>query len=158
MQTLNETSHRGIFLLIMHRTKLKHKHIHASPAYLEARSLERNEPRRVGGTDTRATVLDGLVRDGELGKVVADHLGLDFDLRELLAVVDTDHRPDHLGDDDHVAQVRLDDGRLLVRRRRLLGRTQTLNKTHRLGHVLAARVATASTGGEQLEELKRRKK
>lgn len=33
---------------------------------------------RVGGTNTRATVLNGLVRDGEFGEVVASHLRLDF--------------------------------------------------------------------------------
>lgn len=33
---------------------------------------------RVGGTDTRTTVLDGLVRDGEFGKIVASHLRLDL--------------------------------------------------------------------------------
>lgn len=33
-------------------------------------------------TNTGTTVLDGLVRDGELGEVVADHLGLDLDAVE----------------------------------------------------------------------------
>lgn len=37
------------------------------------------EIRTVSSTDTRATVLDGPVRNGELAKVVADHLGLDLD-------------------------------------------------------------------------------
>ena len=36
------------------------------------------QSRGVGGTDTRTTVLDGLVRARELGEVVADHLGLDL--------------------------------------------------------------------------------
>ena len=31
----------------------------------------------MGGSDTGATVLDGLVGDGELAEVVADHLGLE---------------------------------------------------------------------------------
>jgi len=34
----------------------------------------------VGGTDTRTTVLDGLVGQGELAQVVTDHLGLDLHL------------------------------------------------------------------------------
>lgn len=44
------------------------------------------QSRRVGGTDTGATVLDGLVRDGELGEVVADHLGLDLNRVEDLYI------------------------------------------------------------------------
>ncbi len=38
--------------------------------------LERDEAGRVGGTDTGAAVLHRLVRDRELAKVVANHLGL----------------------------------------------------------------------------------
>jgi hypothetical protein len=38
--------------------------------------LEGDESGRVGGTDTRATVLDRLVGDGELAQVVSDHLRL----------------------------------------------------------------------------------
>lgn len=37
-----------------------------------------HEARRVGGTDTRATVADGLVGDGEFAEVEANHLGLDL--------------------------------------------------------------------------------
>lgn len=33
----------------------------------------------VRGTDTGTTMLDGAVRDGELGEVVTDHLRLDLD-------------------------------------------------------------------------------
>ncbi len=44
--------------------------------YTVACLLERDEAGRVGGTDTRATVLDGLVGDRELSEVVANHLGL----------------------------------------------------------------------------------
>ena len=46
------------------------------------RLLQGDEARAVGGTDTGATVLDGLVADGELGEVVADHLGLASELKE----------------------------------------------------------------------------
>jgi hypothetical protein len=45
---------------------------------------------------------------------VADHLGLDFDLVELLSGVDTDDAADHLGDDNHVTEVGLDEVGLLV--------------------------------------------
>ena len=104
----------------------------------------------VRGTDTGTTVLDGAVRDGELGEVVTDHLRLDLDRVEdlggmisreqhsryvesaHLAVVDADDGADHLWDDDHVAQVGLDDGRLLVRGRLLLGLAQLLDEPERL--------------------------
>lgn len=46
--------------------------------------LERNKSRRVGSTNTWATVLDWLIRDGELAQVVTDHFRLDFDLVEFL--------------------------------------------------------------------------
>ena len=50
----------------------RHIHTDASPSL-----LQRDEAGGVGGTDTRTTVLDGLVRDGELTEVSADHLGLE---------------------------------------------------------------------------------
>jgi hypothetical protein len=68
-------------------------------------SLEGNEPRGVGGTDTRPTVLDRLVRDGELCEVVANHLRFDLNLVEGLAIVDTDDATNHLRHNDHVAEV-----------------------------------------------------
>ena len=77
--------------------------------------LERDELGRRGRTDTGAAVPHGLVRDRELAEVVADHVGLDLDGGEDLAVVHADDRPDHLRHDEHVAQVRLDDVGLIVR-------------------------------------------
>ena len=65
--------------------------------------LERNETRRVGGTDTRSSVLyrcakldvsmvisiasNGInvLRDGEFSQVVSDHFWLNFNLVELLS-------------------------------------------------------------------------
>ena len=38
--------------------------------------VKRDETRRVGGADTRPAVEGGLVGDGELAKVVANHLRL----------------------------------------------------------------------------------
>lgn len=46
------------------------------------RLLERDETRRVGSSDTGATVLDRLVWDGELSEVVSDHLRLDLSLNK----------------------------------------------------------------------------
>lgn len=63
---------------------------------------------------------------------MANHLGLDFHLVELLAGVDSDDASDHLGDDDHVAEVRLDEVGLLVRLGLLLGLAQLLDQAHGL--------------------------
>jgi hypothetical protein len=76
-------------------------------------------------------MLDRLVRDAELAQIMAHHLWLDFHLVELLAAVDTDNRPNHLGHNDHVTQVRLDQVGLLVGLRLLLGLAQLLDQTHR---------------------------
>ena len=50
-------------------------------------------------------MLDRLVRDGELCEVVANHLRLDLNLVECLAVVDTNDASNHLRDNDHVAEM-----------------------------------------------------
>lgn len=44
--------------------------------------LERDEPRGVGGADAGLAVLDGLVGDGVLRQVAADHVRLDLDLQQ----------------------------------------------------------------------------
>ncbi len=51
-------------------------------------------------TNTRATVLDRLVRDREFPKVVADHLWLDFDRIEDLEGATIQHRCLTLGPTD----------------------------------------------------------
>lgn len=86
-------------------------------------------------------MLDGPVRARELGEVVARHLRLDLDRVEDLAVVDADDAADHLRDDDHVAQVGLDNGGLLVGRGLLLGRAQLLDEAHGLALEAAAEPA-----------------
>ena len=69
------------------------------------RLLERNETRRVGGTNTGTTVTDGLVGDGELTKIVSDHLRLDFDGVEGHTVVNTNHAANHLRDNDGITKM-----------------------------------------------------
>jgi hypothetical protein len=75
----------------------------------------------VGGTDTRATMLNRVVGDGELTEVVTDHLRLDFNRVESLALVNSDDGTDHGGNNDHVAQVSLDGSGLLTNSETLLG-------------------------------------
>ena len=95
-------------------------------------------------------MLDGPVRARELGEVVADHLGLDFDRVEDFAVVDTDDGTDHLGDDDHVAEVGLDDRGLFVRGRLLLRLAELLDQAHGL----ALETALEPTAGAGVDDLR----
>jgi hypothetical protein len=116
------------------------------------RLLQGNETGRVGGTDTGTTVLDGLVRDRELSQVVANHLRLDLNLVELLSGVDTDDGADHLGDNDHVTEVGLDEVGLLVGLGLLLGLAELLDETHGLALQTAVE-ASAGTGVDDITEL-----
>jgi hypothetical protein len=115
--------------------------------------LEGNKLGRVSGTNTGTTVLDGLVRDGELGKIVTSHFRLDFNLVEDLTVVDTNDGTDHLGNNDHVTEVSLDDLRLLTSGGVLLGSTELLDKTHGLTLKTTLESSTSTTVNE-LHELK----
>ena len=94
------------------------------------------------------------VRHRELAGVHANHLGLDLDGVEKLAVVDGHDGANQLGGDDQVTEVGLDDGRLLQGARVLLGVLQLLDQ----GLVLALNrplEAAADTGGEEGQELLR---
>lgn len=82
---------------------------------------------------------------------MADHLGLDFDLVEFLAAVDTDDAADHLGHDDHVSQVCLDQVGLLVGLGVLLRLSQLLDQSHRAA-LEASVESTAGAGMEDREE------
>ena len=106
--------------------------------------LERDEPRRRRRPDPGLAVLDRLVRDRELAEVVAHHVGLDLDLVEGLAVVDADHRADHLRDDDGVAEVGADGvGLLVVGGGGALGGAELLDE----GEGLALEAALEAVGG-----------
>jgi hypothetical protein len=68
--------------------------------------------------------------DREFSKVVANHLGFDLDLVELLAGVNTNDTANHFGDNDHVTKVCLDEIWFLVGFGLLLGLSQLLNQAH----------------------------
>jgi hypothetical protein len=76
---------------------------------------------------------------------VTNHLGLDLDLVELLSGVDADDAADHLGNDNHVPQVRLDEVGLLVGLGLLLGLAELLDQAH--GLALQAAVEPAAGAG-----------
>jgi hypothetical protein len=80
---------------------------------------------------------------------VANHLRLDLDLVELLARVDTDNRADHLGHDNHVTQVCLDEVWLLVGLGLLLGLSELLDQTHGL----ALQTAVEATAGACVNDI-----
>mmetsp|Transcript_12847 Transcript_12847/g.22922 ORF Transcript_12847/g.22922 Transcript_12847/m.22922 type:complete len:208 (-) Transcript_12847:71-694(-) len=116
--------------------------------------LQRDEARGGGGPDARAAVGHGLVGDRELAEVEADHLGLHLHQGVLVAVVHTQHGADHLGQDEHVAQVGLHGLRALALGGGLLGLAQALEE----GAVLALEAArpahlSAGAGVEQLSQL-----
>lgn len=85
---------------------------------------------------------------------MANHLRSDFDLVELLAGVDTDNAANHLGYDDHVSQVRLDEVGLLVGLGLLLGLAQLLDQAHGLS-LQASVDPTAGTGMDNITKLVR---
>jgi len=107
--------------------------------------LEGDESGRVGRTNSGASVSDGSVSDGELTKVVSHHLGLDIDVVEHLAVVDSDLGMDHLGDDKHVAKVGLDNSGLVKDTALSLGLAELLDESHGLS-LEASLHASSGTG------------
>lgn len=83
---------------------------------------------------------------------MANHLRFDLNLVELLAGVDTDDGADHLGDNDHVTEVGLDEVGLLVGLGLLLGLAELLDETHGLALQTAVE-ATAGTSVNDITEL-----
>lgn len=106
----------------------------------------------LGGGVTGSSVSNGSVGDGELTEVVTDHLGSDVEGVENLTVVDTNDGTDHLRDDDHVSEVGLDDGGLLVGDSSGSGGSQLLDETHGL-RVETSRELSSDSSGAQLGEI-----
>ena len=50
----------------------------------------------------------GFVGDGKFAEIVADHLGADLNVGEVFAVVNANNGSNHLGYNNHVAQVSFD--------------------------------------------------
>ena len=95
-------------------------------------------------------MLNRLIRARKLPQIMPSHLRLDLHRVEHLAVVDTDDGPDHLGDDDHVAEVGLDDSGLFVGESLLLRLAELLDEAHR-ATLQTALEPTASTGMDELD-------
>ena len=104
------------------------------------------------GPDPWPPVLHRLVTDAKLPQIKPHHLGLDLHLVELLAAVDPNHAADHLGHDNHVAQVRFHQVRFLVRLGFLLGFAEFFDEAHGLA-LEAAIEAAAGAGVDDVTEL-----
>ncbi len=91
------------------------KYITAPTIKLARNLLQRDESGRVGRTNTRSAVSDRSVSNGELTKIVTNHISPDVNNVEHLSVVHSKGGTDHLRDNDHVSEVGLHDSRLLVR-------------------------------------------
>jgi len=117
--------------------------------FREGRTLRRQEK----GSKNSETLKRGggfnVLRDGELSEVVANHLRLDLDLVEFLARVNADDASNHLGDDNHITEVGLDEVGLLVGLGLLLGLPELLDQAHGL----ALEAAVDSTPGAGVDEL-----
>lgn len=82
---------------------------------------------------------------------MANHFRLDLNLVELLAGVDADDGTNHLRDDNHVAEVRLDEVGFFVGLGLGLGLAQLLDQTH--GLALETTVEpTTGTGMDEVAE------
>ena len=93
------------------------------------------------------------VCDGKLAEVVSNHVGLDLDNVEDLAVVDSNDGSNHFGQNDHVAQVGLDDGGLFSGRSSLLGSTQLVDESLRLGLQSTRRQTTTLTSQQLVHQV-----
>lgn len=83
---------------------------------------------------------------------MADHLRSDLDLVELLARVDSDNAANHLGNDNHVSEMSLDEVGLLVGLGILLSLAQLLDQAHRLPLQTPVDSATG-TGVDDISQL-----
>uniref|UniRef100_A0A7C9DTU2 Uncharacterized protein n=1 Tax=Opuntia streptacantha TaxID=393608 RepID=A0A7C9DTU2_OPUST len=115
-------------------------------------SLKRNEPRRVGGTNTGPTVLHRFVADRKLSQVVTDHFWLDFNLVERLPIVNTNYATNHLRNYDHVAKVSPHWFRFFTWWRFPFRFPELLDQCHGLALQTPAEPST-NTSREELDEL-----
>lgn len=107
----------------------------------------------VSSTDTRSSVLDRLVTDGEFCEIMASHLRLYLHAVEDLSIIDSNNASNHLWDNNHVSQVCLNDRRLFVRWSSLFRQTQLFDETHRTAFETSLETTTG-TGMDKIDKLK----
>ena len=93
----------------------------------------------------RPPMLHRLITDTKLPQIKPHHLGLDLHLIELFPAVNPNHGADHLGHDDHVAQVRLHEVGFLVGFGVLFGAAELFDEAH--GFAFEAAVEAAAGAG-----------
>jgi len=85
---------------------------------------------------------------------VTNHVRLDFNLVESLAIIDTENGSNHLGNDDHVTEVGAHGLRLLTSSlSSLLGLTELLDETEALAVKSTLESAIRSMDGEDDENI-----
>ena len=80
---------------------------------------------------------------------MSHHLRLNLNLVELLSRVNTNDATNHLGDNNHVSQMSLDEVGLLVGLSLLLGLAQLLDQTHGL----ALKTTVEPTAGASVDNI-----
>lgn len=80
---------------------------------------------------------------------MANHLRSDLNLVELLSGVDTNNGANHLGDNNHVTEVSLDEVGLLVGLSLLLGLAELLDEAHGL----ALQATVDSSAGTSVDDI-----
>merc|ERR1712223_228336 len=106
----------------------------------------------MGGTNTRPSVFDGLVCDGKFSQVVSNHFGLDFDLVEGFAIIDSNNGSGHLRNDNHISQVSFHTIWFFICGSFLLLLAEFLNQSHGLAFQTTTDFSTDSAR-EQLHQL-----
>lgn len=97
-------------------------------------------------------MLDRLITNRKLPQIKPHHLRLDLHLIELLPRVNPNHAANHLGHNDHVAEVGLDEIGLLVGFGVLFGLAEFFDEAH--GFAFEAAVeAAAGAGVDDVAEL-----
>lgn len=94
---------------------------------------------------------NGSVGDGKFTKVVTNHLRLDVDMIENLAVVDRNLGVNHFRDDEHIAQVGLNDRGLIKRATLRLCLAKLLDERHGLS-LQASLHASSGTSMDIVQE------
>jgi len=115
--------------------------------------LQRNETRRVGGTNARLAMFHRLVGNGEFTQIVTNHLWFDFDGVERFAIVYTNHTSNHFRNNDHVPEMSLHDCRLFVGLAFFLGFAKLLEQGHWLPFQTTAGKPATSAGMDKTHEL-----
>ena len=97
-------------------------------------------------------MLHRLITNTKLPQIKPHHLRLHFHLIELLSAINPNHTPNHLGNDNHVPEMGLDQVGFLVGFRLLFGFAEFFNKPHGFAAETSVEAA-AGAGVDYVSEL-----